>query len=317
MSIPPRGVDELSEAVIALAAAPRGTQLERARELAETWPALVSEEAWNTRFDPGSVFEAWTSTEVVSGVYRANAEALDALQPGWRVIEVGGGDGRLWRHVQARRVLPPGQLVVVDPLAEVHDQVRSALPAHVEVVHEVAMVQDVLASLPEADAIVCSLTLHHVAGRSAAERARHGLAGPGKGEVLTAFREALAPRRGMCLVNEADVYCDVGLAPGDPVLVEHMLDGYVRRCGLSLAHQIRRTPAPTDTTGLRARWAAILHRWCLGQLAHADAPLAERDVYELDVARWRHVFDAAGFEVVHEGFTDEYRLFCRYHLVPR
>ena len=57
-----------------------------------------------------------------------------------------------------------------------------------------------------------------------------------------------------------------------------------------------------------------MRHWCLEQIAYADVPLAERDVYELDVSRWLSLFDRAGFRVQAVGFTDPSNLFCRYVL---
>jgi hypothetical protein len=169
--------------------------------------------------------------------------------------------------------------------------------------------------LPAADVAIVSLALHHVPGADAAERARHGLPGAGKAEVLAALRSALLPRDGEGVLNEADVFCDLALPPGDPILVDRILDSYVRRTGLSLLHDLARRPDADDD--LRDRWRAILRRWCLDQVDVARAPLAERDVYELDVPRWLALLDSVGLEVAEHGFTDRYGLFHRYRFRPR
>ena len=67
---------------------------------------------------------------------------------------------------------------------------------------------------------------------------------------------------------------------------------------------------------LRARWEAIALHWCAEQVDRATDPLARRDVYELDVPRWRAVFAAAGLSVRREVFTDRYALFRQYLLQP-
>jgi hypothetical protein len=277
-------------------------------------------EAWNTAFGPGSLYEAWARTTVMQGLYAANSGWLRGLldaRPGWRVLEVGGGDGALW----ARTLRPDdqGELWLVDPLAEVHAQVAAQLPAGVRLVPLETTIEhpDRLApgGLPAVDAVVMSLSLHHVAGADAAERAQHGLGGAGKAQVLAAVRSALLPRGGEGVLNEADVFCDLALPPGDPILVDRILDSYVRRTGLSLLHDLAgRTDADAD---LRGRWRTILRRWCLDQVEVAQAPLAERDVYELDVPRWLAVLDAAGLEVAEHAFTDRYGLFHRYLFRPR
>jgi len=300
--------DELVQGVLDLLALPRGEQPDAVeRLLARTAPVG---EAWNTRFGPDSLFDAWTHTTVVQGLYDANVGVLRSLldaRPGWCVVEVGVGDGSLWE-----RVLRPddrGTLVLVDPVEEAHEVARGRLPPGVTARSHVGRVED--AALPEVDAVVCSLALHHLAGRDRAEREAHGLTGPGKLEVLRAFARATAPRAGIVLLNEADVHCEIDLAPGDPVLRERLLDSYVRRCGLSIVHDLERA------TGDRAaRLRAILQGWCLEQMRAWTAPLAERDVYELDVGRWLELARRAGLRAEGVRCTDRYALFYQYLLRP-
>jgi hypothetical protein len=288
---------------------PRGAQVDAARRLlaARTEPLP---EAWNTAFGPRSLFDAWCATTVARRVHHGVREVvLPRLEPGFVLIEVGGGDGATWRdHLDV-----PGTLVVVDPVAEVHERVREAVPDQVEVVGVVASVQDV--DLPDADALVCSLTLHHVAGRDERERAAHGLTGPGKREVLSAFGRCLARRGGVGVLVEADVDCEVDLPPGDPRLADHIFDSYVRRCARSIVADVR-DRGPREDPDLVGRWRALLRHWFLGQLAVVDAPVAERDVYELTVPRWLELLDAAGLEVDTHGFVDDLPLFHRYVFRP-
>ncbi len=309
----------LEDAVRRLLELPRGEQPAEVERIRRAHPA-PSAEAWNTRFGPGSLYEAWTRTTVMEGLYHANAAWLRDLlddRPGWRVLEVGGGDGTLW----ARTLRPDdrGEIWLVDPLPEVHARVATHLPADVRLVPLETGIEhpDRLGprGLPAVDAVVVSLALHHVPGADAVERGRHGLPGAGKVEVLTALRSALLPRDGEGVLNEADVFCDLALPPGDPLLADRILDSYVRRTGLSLLHDLaRRTDADDD---LRERWRAILRRWCLDQLDVVRAPLADRDVYELDVPRWLALLDATGLEVAEHAFTDRYGLFHRYRFRPR
>lgn len=301
--------DELVQGVLDLLALPRGEQPEAVeRLLARTAPVG---EAWNTRFGPDSLFDAWTHTSVVQGIYAANAAVLRDLldaREGFCVIEVGAGDGSLWQ-----RVLRPedrGTVVFVDPVPEAHEVARRKLPPGVAARNLVQRVEE--AELPEADAVVCSLTLHHLAGRDRAEREAHGLEGPGKLEVLRAFARSTAARRGLVLLVEADVHCEIDLAPGDPVLRDRLLDSYVRRCGLAIVHDL--AAASGDRA---ARLRAILQGWCLEQVRAWTAPLGERDVYELDVGRWRELAQRAGLEVERVRCTDRYALFHQYVLRPR
>jgi SAM-dependent methyltransferase len=298
-------------------ALPRGAQREALKAWLAALPPADPPEAWNAAFGPGSLFDAWTRTTVALGVHTANAawlrDRLDAVGPGFRVLEIGGGDGRLWRRVL--RDDDRGTLLVVDPMDEVHRVLPEGLPEGVVVEPVVAPVEAVLdrTDLWEAlDAVVCSLTLHHLAGADAKARARVGLSGPGKREVLARVAGALAPG-GALLLNEADIHCDIELPPG-PVLAERLMDSYVRRCAGSVLQDVAlREDADDD---LRARWRAIVRHWCLEQVGLAEVALPHRDVYELDVGRWLTLLDAAGLRVIEHGFTDRVALFHRYLAVP-
>lgn len=292
------------EAILAL---PRGEQPAAIAALrAETPPP--SGEAWNTAFGADSLYDAWSQSEVAGALYPANAALLARLKGGARVIELGGGDGRLWRMIPADF---QGELVLIDPNPEAHRAVAAALPAGVRLRSQVTTAEK--ADWPEADAVVASLVLHHIAGLSAPHRAAHGLAGPGKREVLRAIAGALEARGGFAVVCEADVDCEIDLAPGDPVLVDRLIDSYVRRAAASLISDLRREGAPE---ALRARWEGIARRWCVDQIEAASVPLAARDVYELSVPRWRDLFAAAGFSVESSRFTDRFGLFHQYVLRP-
>lgn len=302
--------DEARDRLEAILRRPPGEHVGALSEYRAAFAPPDVPEAWNTAFGPGSLFDAWTQTPLMRGVYAANAAVLrpTLTTPGWTVIEVGGGDGALWREA----LLPDdrGTLVVVDPAEAPHDRVREAVPPGVVVVSVRSGIAE--ASLPEADAVVCSLTLHHVAGEDATRRARWGLPGPGKAEILTRMAEALRPRDGLVVLNEADVYCDLGLAPGDGLLADRIVDSYVRRCARALLDAIDRV----DDPALAARWWAIVRRWCVDQIEVVGAAPEARDVYELDVPRWLDVLDAAGLTVLTHRFTDRYNLFHQYVARP-
>jgi hypothetical protein len=299
------------EGVLAL---PRGQQRAALDALRRALPdEEAAPEAWNTAFGAASLYGAWAQTPVMRGLYEANRELLRAWlrgREGWTVLEIGGGDGTLWQGLLADDAV--GTVVVVDPHPEPAARVAARLPPGVRVEARRAPVER--ADLPEADAAVMSLMLHHVAGRDAAARAAVGLSGPGKLEVLQRVATALTPRRGMLVLNEADVHCDLELAPGDPLLADRLLDSYVRRCARALIAPIRdaaRDPSPS-AADLAARWWTIVRRWCLDQLDAAALPYADRDVYELDVPRWEALIDAAGLRLLRRGFTDDASLFCQY-----
>lgn len=306
--------DDLAAALDAVLRLPRGAQPLAVRELRQRLPA-ASEEPWNSAFGGRSLYHAFAQSSVVRGVHSANRAALRPLldaRPGFRVVEVGGGDGSAWDGL----LLPGdvGEIVVVDPHPEGAAGVRRFAPPGVYVRHVVAPVQEV--ALPDADVVTCSLVLHHVAGVDASARHAVGLAGVGKLEVLRAFAQSVRARAGRVLLNEADVYCDVGLQPGDPLLTERLLDSYVRRCATSLAADISaRRDVDSD---VRARWRAVLRDWCLGQVdLAANAPIADRDVYELDVVSWLALVDRAGLRVEARQFTDPWLLFHQYVLSAR
>lgn len=286
----------------AILARPRGEQAALLQSLRGRMRAVEMPEAWNTQFGAGSLFDAWTSSSLVSGLYAANRELLaKTLAPGFRAIEVGGGDGRLWRGLDPSIT---GELWVIDPVPGSHAQVAEAVPDGVRVHSLVGRVEQV--DLPPVDAIVCSLTLHHVAGRDADERALHGLDGPGKLEVLRRMHSAL--RGGLLLLNEADVHCDLALAPGTDALRDHVIDSYLRRAARALLADIE----GCDDADLRARLAAVVQHWCLDQLQVVEAQVADRDVYELDVAHWLELLAAAGFRSVQHRYTDAWHLFVQY-----
>lgn len=289
----------IEDALRELLALPRSEQVTAAMALLDTLPDL-HDEAWNSRFGPGSLFDAWSRTSIASGVHRRLAEHIRPVveRDGFVVIEVGAGNGRTWDALWTGR--ERGTLVVVDPVEEALAQIT--VPDGVACERIVGRIEDV--ALPASDLIVCSMTLHHLAGRDAEERARHGLVGPGKREVLERFRTSIRPRGGRLLLVEADVDCEVHLPPGDPVLRDNLFDSYVRRCAHSILLDLERDV----DEGLRRAWRGLLQHWFLGQIRMADVPLAERDVYELTVPQWRDVLEAAGLDVQSEPF-DDHRLF--------
>ena len=287
-------MNHLTHGVRAVLSLPRQVQPNAIESLLTKLPKANIPEVWNTAFGPESLYEAWSQTRVARGVYTANTKVLRKFldgRPNWRVLEVGAGNGALWR-----RLLGPddvGTLVLVDPVTDAHAQVASALPPGV----------------PDVDAVVCSLTLHHVAGRNREERAQHGLEGPGKREVLEAFGDAIRARDGLLLLNEADVHCEIDLPPSDPMLRDRLIDSYVRRCGRAMLDDL--SVLGLDQS-LADRFEHILRYWCLEQVRLADSSLVERDVYELDVGRWREVLADAGLRVDEVTSTDAYGLFFQY-----
>lgn len=274
---------------------------------------ILKEEEWNSHFGTNSLFHAWSHSSLMQKLYASNALVLKPWlnqRREWRVIEIGGGNGELWSHVFTPE--DEGELVVIDPMAEVHEQVKKQLPSGVRFTPIQAPIENV--NLNEADAIVCSLTLHHVAGIDTNERSQHGLTGPGKLEILQRIAQSLKPRLGLGILNESDMYCDLQLSPGDPILKDHLLEAYVRRVGFSLL--LDAEALDEDPNNLIPRWYAIIHKWCLGQLLKAQVSLAERDVYELNLLGWLEVLNRAGLTVTEYHCTDNFGLFYSYMLKP-
>ncbi len=125
--------------------------------------------------------------------------------------------------------------------------------------------------------------------------------------------QALRPRQGIGLLNEADVYNEIDLASGDAVLVEHFIDVYVRRAALAIAFALEQLPSDRS---LAQRWSVILEKWCLAELDNAFFSREKRDVYELDVPHWLHLLEQAGAKVLSHHYTDEWNLFHQYIFTP-
>lgn len=294
---------ELQAAYAALLCLPRAEQPEAALRLRDRIPAHPGE-AWNTAFGVGSLFEAFSATRLAGAVYAHNRALLAPVlgRPGFRVLEVGGGNGAVFSGAVPEDAR--GEIVVVDPHPDGAVGVRAAVPPGVEVRHLAGGIEST--PLPAVDVAVVSLTLHHVAGRSAGERAEHGLTGPGKGEALLAIREALRERGGRLLLNEADVGCEVTVASATPLLRERLVDSYVRRFGAAVLADLRDRP---DAARWAPRWRGIVRDWALGQVAAAEVPVAQRDVYELTVPEWGALLAESGLVVERVTPTDPWMLF--------
>lgn len=291
----------------ALLATPRGAQAQRVQSLQAHAAERAHPEEWNTQFGPKSLFQAWTSSPLMQALYSQNSSVIRPLldaKPGWRVIELGGGDGRIWDLL---RPDDQGEILLIDPQAEVHAQVASRMPSGVSL-QSVVDVAQAPADWGQADLVLCSLTLHHVAGIDQRQREEVGLLGPGKLEVLARAKAALAERQGLLVLNEASVHCEIDLPVNDPELIDNLIDSYIRRCARAMLDAIDAQPSHP----MAGQWLSIAHRWCLDQIAVAQLPISERDVYELDVLRWMVLLERAGFQVEKQSFSDPYRLFSQY-----
>ena len=286
---------------------PRARQLEAVQELQKTFERSDYEQ-WNTAFGPESLYDAWTQLPFMQQLYECNRAVIqETLQgrSGWHVVEIGGGNGVLWEGLFNTQ--QAGTLTLVDPHTEAHTAVAQRLPSHVSFQSIVDTAEQV--AIPDADVIVSSLTLHHVAGLDVAQRRAFGLDGDGKSEILRRCLSALRRRQGVGILNEADCYNEIDLAPSDPVLVDRFIDAYVRRCARAIAHAMG--DSEIDSTQRQA-WTLILKHWCLDQTQNAFVSREQRDVYELDAAHWLGLFAEIGAEGVTHRYTDDWNLFQQY-----
>jgi hypothetical protein len=310
--VPTRGIRTMatsrtwSALLDALCALPRARQYAALSEVREFGPRAYAE-AWNTAFGPDSLYDAWTQLPFVQSIYRHNRVPIARTLAGrtaWSVVEIGGGNGALWDGLLAH--LQPGALTLIDPEPEAHEAVGRRLPGNVGFRSVVAEVGD--SEIPASDVVVCSLALHHRAGRDAAQRAAFGMSGEGKEEILRRVVASVRPRQGIGILNEADCYNEIDLASGDPVLVDHFLDVYVRRTARAVAHTIDTNP---DSEFADA-WSAIIRHWCLDQMDYAYAARDQRDVYEHDAASWVRLLGDAGAGCIQHKYTDDWNLFQQY-----
>jgi hypothetical protein len=182
--------------------------------------------------------------------YRARRTAVRhalAARTDWHIVEVGGGNGVLWRDFF--RPDERGRFTLVDPVLETYEILAALLPAEVAFHAVVAPIQE--AVLPPADLVTCNLILRHIAGRDARERRQHWLSGPGKRETLERIVVALRSRRGRGILTEADSYHDLALPPGDLLLVERFMESYFRRGTTMVADALVHVEAD----------AALCQRW--------------------------------------------------------
>ena len=291
-------------------ALPRAKRREALKQLRKHLPSDPSEE-WNTTFGANSLYEAWSTVGPMQGIYEHNRDVIRKYLEGrdaWHVVEVGGGNGALWRGFFGESA--QGTFTLVDPVADAHEAVASALPEGVVFQAVVAPVETV--NISEADVLVCSLMLHHVAGLDVEQRYGYGLIGPGKHELLQGFLRCVRSRDGICILNESDIYTELDLPPEDPILMDRLIDSYISRAGMAVAAALAQ---PGLDSSLKHRLEAILLRWCIDQVELAGTcPRAERDVYELDTPCWKRVLERAEARILSHRFTDDWNLFHQWVL---
>jgi hypothetical protein len=295
-------LDRLNELMLL----PRGSQVPALQKMRNARDP--QQEQWNSAFGAESLYDAWSQLPFMQNLYEQNRTVISGRlhdRDGWHIVEIGGGNGALWDGYL--RTLKQGTLTLIDPNEDAHHTLAAKVPSNVAFRSIVAGAEN--ADIPPADIVVCSLALHHIAGIDAAQRHTFGLNGDGKVEVLRRVVAAVKPRAGTAVLNEADIYNENDLPPGDPVLVDHFIDVYVRRAARAIAYAITRSDGDAQ---LQRSWDVILRQWCLDQVDNAYLPRNQRDVYELDAARWIGLLHRAGAEHVTHRYTDEWNLFQQY-----
>ena len=173
---------------------PRAAQYDALQRLRASHTDFNREE-WDTAFGESSLYEAWTQLPFMQSLYGHNRDVIHGAlgdRQDWHIVEIGGGNGVLWDGIFAEH--RPGLLTLIDPHPEAHVAVAGRLPQHVVFNSIVEHVE--AAEVPDADLVVCSLTLHHVAGLDAAQRASVGFEGVGTKEILGRIVSALRARAG-------------------------------------------------------------------------------------------------------------------------
>ena len=121
--------------------------------------------------------------------------------------------------------------------------------------------------------------------------------------------QSVRTRRGIRLLNEADVYNEIDLEPSDPALIEHFINIYVRRAAMAVATALEQSAIDLS---IKRRWEIILLHQCLDQVNLALSSREERDVYEPDVAHCLQLLRQAEAQILSRTYTDEWYLFHQY-----
>jgi hypothetical protein len=267
------------------------------------------DEQWNTDFGKNSLYQAWSEIDPMRGLYNTNRKIIRdflADKKKWIIIEIGGGNGALWKDFFQDN--SEGTFILIDPVKNSHNAVSSELPGRITFRSIIEPVENV--SLPAADIIVCSLMLHHIPGFDMAHNKRFGINSPGKYDILCRFLQSIRIRNGICIINESDIYTDIDLPPDDPVLIHRLIDSYIKRAGKSVAKKI---DDPDISGSVKKRLELILIHWLIDQVEIAGAaPVQARDVYELDTIEWLKLLALSGAKIINHKFTDDWHLFHQY-----
>jgi len=299
-----------SEKINYIISLPQGHQRDAVRKLRATFPQTIGEE-WNTEFGKDSLYEAWSQILPMRNIYGLNKkvirEYLSKLD-NFTIVEIGGGNGALWRNFFTDT--QKGNFILVDSNQNAHDVVKETLPKNINFESVVKKIQDT--EIPEADIIVCSLALHHVPGISETENKKYDINSLGKLDILNKFLNSVRAKNGIIILNESDVYTDIKLKPRAPFLFQRLVDSYIRRACKAIIYTMETEDISED---LFNKLEQVIIKWSLEQIERAgNASLQERDVYELDSIHWLELFEMAKAEVVSHKNSDEWNLFHQYVL---
>lgn len=269
-------------------------------------------EAWNTNFAEGSLYDAWAQTLPMRNLYETNRNTIKKYiseKNNFTILEIGGGNGELWKNFFNSQT--KGNYILIDPVEDSHVAVAKNIPENVSFISIKKKIQDI-ETLPESDIIVSSLMLHHVPGCFYEENKKYEIDGPGKGDILLKMKESIKNNDGIIILNESDVYTDIKINPKTYILYHRLIDSYVRRAAKSIAFMIENEDISED---LFLKLEQVIIKWSLEQIEIAgNAALKNRDVYELDMIHWFELFEKIGLKIVSHKITDEWHLFHQYIL---
>jgi len=252
-----------------------------------------------------SFFDAFTQTSFLQNVYQKNSETIRqkiSTIENWRIVEIGGGNGALYQKLLTESDV--GEIVLIDPVPQVHERVRQILPPGVILTSIIEHAEN--ATIPDCDVLVMSLVLHHIPGIDVSKRTQYGFeATKGKLEVLQMCYASLVARNGICIVNENDLDTELDLEPNSMVLRNNFFDASIRRLAMGMCDEIL-SRADQVSLALIRQWKLLLGEWGVKFMRNADREVTHRHVYGLSVARWLQLFNRSGFFVESYRFTDNY-----------
>ncbi len=297
-----------SERINYIISLPQGHQRDAVRKLRSTFPKNHTEQ-WNTEFDSGSLYEAWTNILPMQNIYGLNRKVIRDFTKeinSFTITEIGGGNGALWRNF-----LPEDKNItfyLIDQNPKTGEIIKSLLPKNVNFEFVNKKVQDT--DIPPSDIIVSSLILHHIPGHTAEENLKYNIYSPGKLEIVKKLLDSVRNKSGILIINESDIYTDIRLKPKTPFLYQKLVDSYIRRACKAIIYTMEHESCSEE---LFEKLQNVIIYWALEQVERAgNAELPERDVYELDAIHWLELLESAKANIISHKNSDEWNLFHQY-----